>query len=160
MNSARFTTGAVSRLAILSLVLACGIIGPAAAEADSTDAEDVTRGEAVYMERCASCHGANLEGQPNWRVRLPDGRLPAPPHDETGHTWHHPDAVLFELTKYGPQVIAGADYVSDMPAYAEELSDSDIWAVLSYIKSRWPTQMQARSEMINRAYEADQGGKQ
>ena len=65
------------------------------------DAEVVALGETVYAAQCAACHGASLEGQPNWRERGADGRLPAPPHDATGHTWHHPDAVLFELTKHG-----------------------------------------------------------
>ena len=63
--------------------------------------ELVALGKQVYATQCASCHGANLEGQTNWQVRGPDGKLPAPPHDQTGHTWHHSDAHLFELTKYG-----------------------------------------------------------
>jgi hypothetical protein len=45
--------------------------------------------------------GANLEGQPNWKERQANGRLPAPPHDASGHTWHHPDAQLFGITKQG-----------------------------------------------------------
>jgi mono/diheme cytochrome c family protein len=64
-------------------------------------AVDIAQGKALYAESCASCHGANLEGQPDWRTPGPDGRLPAPPHDETGHTWHHPDRVLFQYTKLG-----------------------------------------------------------
>ena len=47
----------------------------------------VALGKRIYAEHCASCHGANLEGQPNWRIRKPDGRMPAPPHDSSGHTW-------------------------------------------------------------------------
>ena len=62
---------------------------------------NLARGEAVYAEACASCHGANLEGQPNWRSPGPDGRLPAPPHDETGHTWHNPDRLLLQITALG-----------------------------------------------------------
>lgn len=54
-------------------------------------------GKQIYLERCASCHGADLEGQPNWRERLPNGRLPAPPHDSTAHTWHHSDHQLFRI---------------------------------------------------------------
>lgn len=46
----------------------------------------VSRGAMTYAEACASCHGADLEGQPEWHTRGPDGRLPAAPHDETGHT--------------------------------------------------------------------------
>ena len=110
----------------------------------------VARGAEVYEKTCAACHGARLEGQPNWRQRRADGRLPAPPHDQTGHTWHHPDQLLFDLTKFGPAVVAGPDYASDMPAYEESLSDSDIVAVLSYIKSTWPPEIRARHDQLNR----------
>src|SRR5690606_36381647 len=81
-----------------------------------------------------------LEGQPNWRQRRPDGRLPAPPHDATGHTWHHPDAVLMSILKNGmqPGTIAPEGYLSDMPAYEGILPDSEMRAVLAYIKSKWP----------------------
>ena len=47
---------------------------------------DIAQGETLYVQSCASCHGANLEGQPDWRTPDATGRLPAPPHDETGHT--------------------------------------------------------------------------
>lgn len=97
-----------------------------------------TVGRAVYDAQCASCHGAKLEGQPNWRERLPNGRLPAPPHDLTGHTWHHDDGMLFNITKNGVAGYAPSDYQSDMPAFADTLNDTEIWAVLGYIKSTWP----------------------
>ena len=58
-------------------------------------------GALIYQARCASCHGVHLEGQANWRERGADGRLPAPPHDASGHTWHHPDDVLIRITKEG-----------------------------------------------------------
>lgn len=109
----------------------------------------VALGESIYAEHCASCHGANLEGQPNWQQRLENGRLPAPPHDETGHTWHHPDQVLFDLTKFGPAALVGADYESDMPGFEETLSDQEIIAALSYIKSRWPKKLRERHDLGN-----------
>lgn len=116
---------------------------------DPDDREKVALGARVYRENCASCHGVELEGQPDWRRRRADGRLPAPPHDASGHTWHHPDAQLFAITKFGPAALAGGDYESDMPAYAGVLSDEEIWAVLSYIKSRWPQQVQERHDQIS-----------
>lgn len=110
--------------------------------ADATDPELVALGAAVYEQHCAACHGRELEGEPNWRRRNADGMLPAPPHDATGHTWHHSDDLLFRLTRDGPGVIAGEDYRTTMPAYGGILSDREIWSVLAYIKSRWPADIQ------------------
>ncbi len=118
--------------------------------ADPGDAQRVARGERVYEQQCASCHGAKLEGQPNWRSRLPSGRLPAPPHDESGHTWHHPDALLFAITKNGlVPPYAPKGYESDMPPFSDRLSDDEIWAVLAFIKSRWTSRevREARAQM-------------
>ena len=111
--------------------------------ADSSDPQLVARGAVVYQQSCAACHGANLEGQPNWRQMNADGTLPAPPHDASGHTWHHSDQVLFEATKWGSAAVAGSNFKSAMPVYAGVLDDSDIWAVLAFIKSRWPPEIQA-----------------
>ncbi|MGH1484475.1 MAG: c-type cytochrome, partial [Geminicoccales bacterium] len=96
---------------------------------DPRDAEQVALGERVYRDHCADCHGANLEGQPNWKQRLPDGAMPAPPHDETGHTWHHPDQQLFDYTKLGGAAVVPAPFKSAMPGFGEALSDDQIWAV-------------------------------
>lgn len=112
------------------------------------DAAVVARGHAVYAQHCAQCHGADLTGQPNWRERGPGGLLPAPPHDRSGHTWHHPGEVLFAITKYGVQRYAGADYQSAMPRYEGVLADADIVAVLSYIKSTWPADVRQLHEEI------------
>ena len=111
---------------------------------------DLALGERLYAQHCASCHGANLEGQPDWRKRLPNGRFPAPPHDASGHTWHHPDEVLFAITKHGlVPPYAPAGYQSDMPAFGGKLSDPEIRAVLAYIESRWsPEVHKRRAEML------------
>jgi mono/diheme cytochrome c family protein len=122
--------------------------------ADPRDREKVARGAGVYRQHCASCHGAKLEGQPDWRRQLPNGRMPAPPHDESGHTWHHSDGVLFGITKRGlVPPYAPQGYASDMPAFGGKLTDDDIWAVLAYIKSHWksPEVLDARAEMLKNA---------
>ena len=94
-------------------------------------------GQALFLGYCASCHGANLEGQPNWMVRLPNGRLPAPPHDDTGHTWHHSDEQLLRIVRDGLAAIAPG-YETDMPAFGGKLDDQEIIAILDYIKQSWP----------------------
>ena len=108
----------------------------------SRSGNQLALGRAVYEKNCTSCHGVRLEGQPGWQRRLPSGRMPAPPHDDTGHTWHHPERVLFDITKYGvvpPHAPPG--YPSDMPAFHSVVSDDEIRAVLAYIKSHWSAEV-------------------
>lgn len=156
----------MSRLGVASLSIAGAIVGAgilvvwiwwpwsSTHRADPTDSTQVSLGQSVYTRHCASCHGGNLEGQPNWRQRRLDGRLPAPPHDETGHTWHHPDAHLFAITKHGIKPpLAPEGYESDMRAFNDVLSDEEIWAVLSYIKSTWPPGIRQRQEQIDQQAE-------
>jgi len=151
MSKARWTVIGLAGVAVAGAAAAFVLTGNRdAAGLDADDPQKVALGARLYAEHCAACHGADLEGQPDWRQRRPDGRLPAPPHDESGHTWHHPAAQLFALTKQGPAAIAGGGYQSDMPAYQGKLSDAEIWAVLSYLKSRWPAEIQARHGQISR----------
>ena len=94
----------------------------------------ILQGRNVYVQNCASCHGTKLEGQKDWMSRLPNGMMPAPPHDVTGHTWHHSDNYLFLITKYGVEEILGEKYPNNMPAYKDILTDDEIISALSYIK--------------------------
>ena len=126
-------------------------ISPAHAEnTDSIESSQIKRGKVVSNKFCSLCHGRSLEGQPNWRKQKDDGKLPAPPLNGTGHTWHHADKLLFGIIKeglvppYGPP-----NYKTDMPAWGTTLSDEDIWAVLTYIKSRWPAEAQKIQKEIN-----------
>lgn len=100
-------------------------------------AEQIELGQQVYAANCASCHGATLEGQPDWKRRLANGRMPAPPHDASGHTWHHADRQIFNITKLGVGAVVPG-YESDMPAFEGVLSDAEIAAALAWIKSSWP----------------------
>ena len=111
---------------------------------------DLALVQKTYAQHCGACHGMKLEGQANWRKALPNGRMPAPPHDDSGHTWHHPDAVLFGITKHGlVPPYAPPGYQSDMPAFAGTLNDAEIRAVLAYIASHWSRDiLKLRAEMV------------
>lgn len=98
------------------------------------------RGAALYAAHCASCHGANLEGQPDWKKTLPDGSLPAPPHDDSGHTWHHGDGELLRIIARGGMIYMPE---SKMPGFAGVLSDDEMHAVLAFIKSSWGDEQRA-----------------
>jgi mono/diheme cytochrome c family protein len=125
-------------------------VRPGAHSLRPDDAAVLAQGLQIYTTHCAACHGARLEGQPNWRERGADGRLPAPPHDASGHTWHHPDEVLVRITRDGVATVANMpDYVTSMPVYKGVLGDDDIVAVLSWIKSQWPPAIRAKHDQIN-----------
>ncbi len=117
-------------------------------DSNESKLKQIAQGQRLYNARCASCHGKNLEGQPNWQTPLPNGRMPAPPHDKTGHTWHHTDDALAGVTKLGLKPFAGDNYESDMPAYATILSDEEIEAILVFIKSTWPERERAYQQQI------------
>ncbi|MCG3269596.1 MAG: c-type cytochrome [Yoonia sp.] len=141
--------GAVVLAGAAALNFGWGTSAPAQTVLTPSDPDVVALGQSIYSENCASCHGANLEGQSNWRSPGPDGRLPAPPHDATGHTWHHDGDTLFRLTKYGTGALIGdPDYASNMPIYEGVLTDDEIIAVLSYIKSKWPQDVRERHDQM------------
>ncbi|HRQ38088.1 MAG TPA: c-type cytochrome [Chloroflexota bacterium] len=102
----------------------------------------IRRGETVYEQQCASCHGFNLEGQPDWKMQNDDGSFRAPPHDASGHTWHHGDRTLLDAVRLGGARLQPMNVVSVMPAYGELLSEEEMTAVLVYIKSTWPKDLQ------------------
>ena len=143
-------------LALVTALLVTFVGNPfAAAPAGSLrpgDARLLALGEQVYTRNCAACHGAQLQGQPNWQTRDAQGLLPAPPHDASGHTWHHTDAVLIRLTKFGVAASAGLkSYQTAMPIYDGVLSDEEIVAALSWIKAQWPLHIRAKHDGMNEA---------
>ena len=96
--------------------------------------ESVAIGKRVYAQYCADCHGASLQGVPNWKERQPDDSFLPPPHNSSGHTWHHADPLLIEIITNGgdPDL-----YDTKMPGFGKQLTEEEISAVLDYIKSSW-----------------------
>lgn len=116
-------------LLLLVFLSACG--GEQEAGGNPVDSTQLATGKQVYDAHCAACHGPKGEGQPDWKYPV-NGVYPAPPHDKSGHTWHHPDQVLLEVIAKG-----GSLPNSAMPAYADILSPEESAAVLEYIKTFW-----------------------
>ena len=98
--------------------------------------DQIAQGQTLYLRACANCHGGNLEGKPDWKTPLADGSLPPPPHDSTGHTWHHPDELLVDIVTNG----GDPKYDSQMPAFKDQLTRDEIVAILDFIKSKWGTE--------------------
>ena len=143
------TGAAVSLAALFGLLLSAGSGSLVAGYQP-----DLARGEAIYAEACAACHGADLEGEPDWRSPGPDGRLPAPPHDASGHTWHHPDRVLLDITMRGTAAVVGGGYESNMPGFADSYSEEELRDVLEWIKTQWPERERAHQAQVTAQDEA------
>jgi S-disulfanyl-L-cysteine oxidoreductase SoxD len=147
-----------SWLSIAAALTATTVVGWAAAHfppsapmhiADANDPATVMRGKRIYSDHCASCHGRYLQGQPLWQLIDDYAGRRAPAHDETGHTWQHPDEDIFDMTKYGRFASAPPRHMSYMPAFSDELSDHDILAAIAFIKARWPLGLRVAQAMLN-----------
>lgn len=130
--------GRLTTLLVLA-VIACG--------ERQTD-RPIARGAALYAANCATCHGPAGEGAPDWRVERPDGCLPPPPHDSSGHTWHHGDGLLYRIVKGGGASLGIAQFKSCMPAFGDRLTDSEIRAVITHLETLWgPRERQFQAEV-------------
>ena len=125
---------------VVAIISACG------ADQDlgqTLDPDRVVRGGDLYQQYCASCHRADLSGDPGWKTPNDDGSYPPPPHDSSGHTWHHPDQVLIEIIR------DGSDFPqSRMPSFGDKLTDEDIEAILEFFKTNWGQQERAYQEQV------------
>jgi mono/diheme cytochrome c family protein len=89
-------------------------------------------GKSLYENHCAECHGINGEGQDQSTSEL----IVAPPHNNSGHTWHHPDQQNF-ATVYAGRHFEGA---MEMPGFGDKLTEDEILSILAYIKTFWGEQ--------------------
>ena len=105
--------------------------------ADPGDTRAVRRGRRVYAHNCANCHGKNLQGELQAGLEVPKGEMPAPPLNGSGHSAHHSDADMF-ATLDGASTDGGRPRPRRMPRFGPILTDDETWAVIAYLKSRWP----------------------
>src|SRR5215813_2286439 len=81
----------------------------------------VADGNALYAAKCATCHGKDGRGTPNWRSK---GQP-----DFTDKNWQkaHTDAQITDATKNGKGKF--------MPAFKSKMSDEEIAAVTARIRA-------------------------
>lgn len=131
----------------IMLLGAAAVMAIASAPSYAIDPENpqtIALGKKVYDVQCASCHGANLEGEEGYGQESVDGLLKAPPHDETGHTWHHSNTYLIDSVRKGGARLQENVGTSTMPAYENILTPEEIGAVIAYIQSTWPEDILAQ----------------
>jgi mono/diheme cytochrome c family protein len=86
--------------------------------------ESLAEGKRLYQRHCASCHGSNGEGGPG------NDLIPAAP-DLTDKEWKHgsTDGEIFSAIKNGvpPEL--------NMVPFGDQISDTEIWTIVNYIRS-------------------------
>lgn len=82
----------------------------------------VAKGQPLYAQNCASCHGDAETSHP---------LASAPPHTDAGHTWHHADRALVEW------ILDGVPLATTMPKWRGQLTEEEVVAILAYIKTFW-----------------------
>ena len=138
-------------LLLLVLVMACGDSGANAQPPADTplsfptigeqvqipplpalDTASVAVGQVLYAAHCATCHGVDLRGDPNWQIPNEDGSYLPPPQDSSGHTWHHSDQLLVDI------ILNGSNFAeSQMEPFAGVLTEEEVVSILDYFKSTW-----------------------
>ena len=113
------------------------------------DPLNIAEGKIIYEQNCASCHGIDLKGQPNWETKRVDGTFPPPPQNEDGHTWQHSDRQIYSYIEEGGAYFSPPPFKSNMPGYKKILTSKQIWNLITYIKSRWPEEIRKRQTAAN-----------
>ena len=104
---------------------------------DKTSQAQNSLGKELYQANCAFCHGDKLQGQPLWDKTYIEGKRPAPPLNASGNIALLSNRELFEITKYGGQPFAPPGYINEMPAFEMLLKDSQIWAILAFLRAEF-----------------------
>ena len=113
-------------------------------ENETNSESNIALGESVFNKNCVSCHGSKGVGlAKNWKVKDENGNYPAPPLNGTAHTWHHsPSDLLYTINK------GGGDMGGQMPAFEGRLNEDEKQALIDYIYSLWPSEIQTKYDKM------------
>lgn len=116
------------RWRVLAVAAAVVTVVAACSDGFDPDPEVVDRGRQIYAASCVQCHGGPTGGQ------ISD--IP-PRHNSQGHTWHHADCLLIDIVLDGMTPRQGAAGDEIMPAFRDDLTEAEVDAVLTYVKTWW-----------------------
>ncbi|RDS81263.1 cytochrome c [Dyella monticola] len=95
-------------------------------------------GQQIYAQRCESCHGKQGEGVPGVYPPLDGNATVLEPAGV--------NAVRVVLLGGFPPVTDGNPRPYSMPPYAQQMSDADVAAVVTYIRQAWSNRASAVQE--------------
>ena len=120
------------------------LAGCSPAEKETSAESNIALGEDVFNKNCVSCHGSKGVGlAKDWKVKDENGNYPAPPLNGTAHTWHHsPSDLLYTINK------GGGEMGGMMPGFEQRLSEEEKLALIDYIYSLWPSEIQTKYDKM------------
>jgi mono/diheme cytochrome c family protein len=97
--------------------------------------ESIASGKRIFESNCAACHGPQAQGaiKAGLTISIIDEQRGRQPPDLTDDQWDHGsrDEDIFAAIKRGlPPAM--------MPSFGATVSDTDIWSVVSYLRSLGP----------------------
>lgn len=119
MHRNALMAGFISLWFVMLVLAACTIARPPAPTPSPTP-DQVAIGREVYLRVCAQCHGDQGEGYAN--------ELNAPALDASEHAWQHADQQIYAWIINGKLGLG-----RQMPAYGDQLSDQEVYAVIAYL---------------------------
>ena len=156
-----FLSDAKSRFTLIAAIVAILVTGAVmlvekrlastATDADPERPAQVALGRVLYRQHCSYCHGIDREGHEDWRPGMTAASGLAPSLDERSPSVERSDREIFERVKFGGQPFLPATVRSQMPAFEFNLTDAQIWALVAYLKNRWPEEALTRHERANRS---------
>jgi mono/diheme cytochrome c family protein len=109
-------------------------------DAPAQNTSSAQLGQATFEKNCATCHGKQGQGLvKDWKKRQADGKFPAPPVNGAAHAWHHSPQALLNTINNGGIKLGGW-----MPGFKDQLNEAEKQAVLDYIYSLWPEDIQQK----------------
>jgi len=87
----------------------------------TADHVSLSKGKKLFLENCSSCHGDNGQGR-----KAGDVGLETNPPNLKGRMAAHSDGDFFWKIQHGR---------NEMPSFADQLSDTEIWHIINYIKN-------------------------
>lgn len=142
--------------ALVAIGLTAGVmlierrLASTATDARADRPAQVALGRTLYRQQCSYCHGTDREGHEDWRPTTPIASGLSPALDERSPIVDRSDRQIFEWIKYGGQPFLPSGTRSQMPAFEFNLTEAQIWAVVAYLKNRWPDEVLARHELANK----------
>ena len=107
--------------------------------------ESLASGARLYQEHCATCHGPEAQGHPDWERSSRTDLPAAPPLNGSGNDSKRKKQELVAAIKNGTM----RKGMSLMPAWKGRLSDQEIEDIIVWFQALWPTDVYDRWRKAN-----------